>query len=259
LTHGTLYDEVRQPLKERALVQVRATDPGETFVGSVITSDGRWAIADVPSGKLEVSVTVQDWVVRIRRMEALSFPSAAFSGATDDGTMRVVNFGGPYDPKHEFDQYFYLASEVPAEASGTDNVWPIITPGATPSCRYAPSIGSSSQLLRGKVYDASGAPVLTPALVKITTTMDYSASTKTVEGEWAVNNVPRGADVTLTVTADGYAPRTRAIGTAWYQSPVPEPYPACTITDRTRHVFNFGGPATAEDPEAPGFALTPSM
>lgn len=260
LTHGTLYDGLRQPLQQLAVVRIISTDPAVTFDAKTTTTDGRWSIPDVPAGAIEVSVTTADWPIRIRRLDPVAIAPSSSDAGSDVPTARTIDFGGPYDARRETDQYYYLAPEIPLDRT-IQGPWPIITPGATPSCQYAPPPTGGTTIMSGKVYDAAGQVPTGDVTMKVTSndpSVPYIATTQVFQGSWVINSVPRGADITLTVSGPGYAPRVRTLGTTWFHAPVYHPYPDCSVDQEGKHVFNFGGPATSDDPDAPAWGLQPA-
>lgn len=134
------------------------------------------------------------------------------------------------------------------------------TPSPVPTCTFAPTTGEHISIISGTLYDAQGRVITTPMQVKLTApdvTPAYQATVTSDNGSWVVNSVPNGANVTITVSGTGYAPRTRELGTGWYRPAVYGAYPDCTYTPEGKTVVNFGGTATTDDPDAPTFALQP--
>ncbi|MDB5100895.1 MAG: hypothetical protein JWM80_5316 [Cyanobacteria bacterium RYN_339] len=87
------------------------------------------------------------------------------------------------------------------------------TPTATPKPISSAPAGCCGPypVVTGTVFDEAGAPV-DGALVRVTSldaSVSYRGSTTTAAGKWVINNIPRGLNVELVASKDGWTSRRR--------------------------------------------------
>lgn len=113
----------------------------------------------------------------------------------------------------------------------------------TPKPTLAPPAESrTTTSVRGTVFDTAGAPVPDDVVVRIKALRPpFDRPVPVKAGLYASAGIPLRADLTLTIERGGKVLLTR------YQGQLPG-----AATDV---VMNFGGPATAGDPEAPKYAV----
>lgn len=153
---------------------------------------------------------------------------------------------------------------------GYYEIWLVYPPGNV----IAPSVASwqcpPATLLSGKVYDGAGKPVPPGGTVQVKVTTDagiviYDRSVPIIEGAYRLDDVPEPATTEVTARVPGWPPRTRGDGIGSLQIKWAG-YPkgavsgdVFTDTQGAPLVYNFGGPATATDPDAPAYFLAPDL
>ncbi|HEY9720895.1 MAG TPA: hypothetical protein V6D47_02715 [Oscillatoriaceae cyanobacterium] len=120
--------------------------------------------------------------------------------------------------------------------------------------------------VKGMVYDASGRPVPDGTTIEVTVKSDggaviYDRTVPVTKGSYALADVPEPATTEFTVKVPGWPARTRQDGTGgiqvkWAGNPSPPvSSDVFTKTQGNPLTYNFGGPSTPDDPDAPAYFL----
>lgn len=130
---------------------------------------------------------------------------------------------------------------------------PGVKPSPKPSTGVACPDAMQTLSITGRVFDAAGQAVY-GAKVRISSVeldAPYDSTLDAPGGQYKVNLWPQGQAFTITVTADGYASVVRKVSLPMV------PANGCVDTPPIEMVYNFGGPASAQDAASTQFALKP--
>lgn len=224
---GGLFDEHGAPVT--GATQVRAIVHGDDGAivadRTVATSDGHYTLVDLPfPGQVELVVTHGTWPTR-RRWASFG-PTIIMQDSHQDHFDATFNFGGPAGSPDPDAPGYFLSPDLDDPAM-------------------------AQTVVTGHVYDTEGHPVAASAGVIFTVAgaLDpiagryYRANPTIQDGAYRLEGVPTGIPLIFTMQLNpNYGLRD-----------FKDRY-AVLLPERVQgkpNVFNFGGPATAEDPEGP--------
>lgn len=136
-------------------------------------------------------------------------------------------------------------------------IWLVFPPGNVVAPAVISWFSPALVSVSGQLYDDAGAPLSGDASV----TLDFPDATPTTKetvtasgGSYHFARIPESGPMRLTVSRPNWPDRVREIapGVPRDGQPTPSPF----ATSNTALVFNFGGPATPEDPDAPAYFLS---